>query len=135
MNSVLRDDSYFTVFAYTIPRINDGQDWQAKVTTEMGMKGFDVIDGCPSYKFEKDPLIHKEISLAYNEVWDKIYKHFRFNRSVIENYYEPFNFSEHTTVLRKVIWFDTTPNKSIKAVLGYLESISAYRCYLDDHKI
>lgn len=68
-------------------------------------------------------------------MWNLIYKHFRFDRSVIENFYQPFNFEGHTEVLRKVIWFDTTPNKSIKAVLGYLETISAYRCYLEDHKI
>jgi SAM-dependent methyltransferase len=27
VNLVLRPDSYFLVFAYTIPRINDGSDW------------------------------------------------------------------------------------------------------------
>ncbi len=27
VNSVLRQDSYFLVFAYTIPQINDGSDW------------------------------------------------------------------------------------------------------------
>ena len=35
VNSVLRDDSYFTVFAYTIPRINDGSDWQRAMTDKM----------------------------------------------------------------------------------------------------
>ena len=75
------------------------------------------------------------MSKAYNDIWDKIYPHFRFDRSVIEKFYQPFNFEGNCNVLRKLIWFDTTPNKSIKAVIGYLESISAYRCYLEDHKI
>ena len=79
--------------------------------------------------------MHQQLSAAYNYMWKKIYPHFKFNRSVIEHFYEPFNFAEHSKILRKLIWFDTAPNKSIKAVLGYLESISAYRCYLEDHKI
>jgi hypothetical protein len=68
-------------------------------------------------------------------MWDKIYPHFKFDRSVIEKFYTPMDFDGNCKVLRKVIWFDTTPNKSIQAVIGYLESISAYRCYLDDLKI
>ena len=48
MNSVLRKDSYFLVFAYTIPRINDGSDWKGKIASEMKTKGFDVIDGSAS---------------------------------------------------------------------------------------
>jgi hypothetical protein len=44
VNSVLRDDSYFIVFAYTIPRINDGSDWKGKIEREMSEKGFSVID-------------------------------------------------------------------------------------------
>ncbi len=34
-----------------------------------------------------------------------------------------------------MIWFDTVQNKSIQAVLGFLESVSPYRCYLEDNKI
>ena len=68
-------------------------------------------------------------------MWDKIYKHFRFNRSVIEDYYQPFPFEENINVLHKIIWFDCTPNRSIHSVIGYLESVSAYRCYLEDYKI
>lgn len=100
-------------------------------------KGYEVVDGSVSqgYKFEKDPIIHQKMAQAYNDMWDKIYKHFRFNRSVIEDFYQPFNFEEHTTVLKRIIWFDTATDRSVKAVLGYLESISAYRCYLEDHKI
>jgi SAM-dependent methyltransferase len=137
VNSVLRPDSYFLVFAYTIPRINDGSDWQAKLVSGPNAQGFDVIDGAKvtDYKFGKDSSVHSQLSLAYNEMWTKIYPHFRFDRSVIENFYQPFPFAENCQVLKKLIWFDTTPNKSIKAVLGYLESISAYRCYLEDFKI
>jgi len=100
-------------------------------------QGFDVIDGAKfsEYKFSKDPVVHSHLSQAYNDMWTKIYPHFKFNRSVIENFYQPFPFDQNCRVLKKLIWFDTTPNKSIKAVLGYLESISAYRCYLEDHKI
>jgi len=75
------------------------------------------------------------MSQAYNEFWKLVYPHFRFNRSVIEDFYQPFHFAELLTVLRKVIWFETTPNKSVKTVFGYLESVSAYRCYLEDFKI
>lgn len=88
-----------------------------------------------SYTFEKDASVHQQLSAAYNDMWNKVYKHFRFNRSVIEDFYEPFPFSENLTVLKKFVWLDTTPNKSIYAVLGYLETVSAYRCYLEDHSI
>lgn len=137
MNSVLRPDSYFLVFAYTIPRINDGSDWKKKLVSGPDAQGYEVIDGTENteYKFEKDPAIHIQLSQIYNEMWDKIYKHFRFDRSVIEKFYQPIKFEEHSKIMRKVIWFDTTPNNSIKAVIGYLESISAYRCYLEDQKI
>lgn len=132
----MRKDSYFLVFAYTIPRINDGSDWKARVAADMSGKGFEVIHGSAStYTFTKETSTHAELSKAYNDMWDKIYPHFRFDRSVIEKFYQPFNFEGHCKVLRKLIWFDTTPNKSIKAVIGYLESISAYRCYLEDLKI
>jgi hypothetical protein len=88
VNSVLRNDSYFLVFAYTIPRINDGSDWKGKIAGEMNTKGFNVIDGSESsYKFEKDPEIHSQLSKAYNDMWDKIYPHFKFDRSVIEKFY------------------------------------------------
>ena len=136
VNSVLREDSYFDVFAYTIPKIHDGSDWKSKMADEMKTKGFDVIDGTtPDYQFTKDQDVHRQLKEAYEEMWAKIYKHFRFDRSVIENFYQTFNFEKNAKVLRKVIWFDTAPNKSINAVIGYLESISAYRCYLEDHKI
>ena len=79
--------------------------------------------------------MHHELSQAYDDMWTKIYKHFRFNRSVIEDFYQPFNFEDHTKVLRKLIWFDVSPNRSAKAVLGYLESVSAYHCYLEDYSI
>ena len=100
-------------------------------------QGFDVVDGARNtdYKFTKEASVHSQLSEAYNAMWTKIYPHFKFDRSVIENFYAPFPFVENCKVLRKLIWFDTEPNKSIKAVLGYLESISAYRCYLEDHKI
>ena len=60
VNSVLRPDSYFLVFAYTIPRINDGSDWQAKLVSGPNTQGFDVIDGAKvtDYKFGKDPSVH-----------------------------------------------------------------------------
>ncbi len=88
INSVLRPDSYFTVFAYTIPRINDGTDWKEKLVKDMGSQGYEVIDGSSSdYSFNKDQQVHKELSKAYNDMWDKIYPHFRFDRSVIEKFY------------------------------------------------
>ena len=60
MNSVLRTDSYFNVFAYTIPKIHDGSDWKIKMAEEMKTKGFEVIDGTSSdYNFQKDHEVHK----------------------------------------------------------------------------
>jgi ubiquinone/menaquinone biosynthesis C-methylase UbiE len=59
INSVLRNDSYFLVFAYTIPRINDGSDWKGKIAIDMESKGFEVIDGSSStYSFSKNSDIH-----------------------------------------------------------------------------
>jgi hypothetical protein len=109
VNDVLRDDSYFTVFAYTIPRIHDGSDWQKEMTSTMTGKGYDVIDGSAlsGYKFEKDPIVHEKLQAAYKGMWDKIYKHFRFNRSVIEDFYQPFDFTSHLTPMRRVIYFET----------------------------
>lgn len=57
INSVLREDSYFTVFGYTMPRIHDGSDWLSKMKTDMTSKGFEVNEGsfAPScYQFTKD---------------------------------------------------------------------------------
>jgi hypothetical protein len=45
VNEALRPDSFFTVFAYTMPRINDGSDWIIGETETMKKKGFEVIDG------------------------------------------------------------------------------------------
>jgi hypothetical protein len=59
------------------------------MTAKMQEKGYDVVNGgeLTGYKFEKDPAIHGKMAAAYNGMWDKIYKHFRFNRSVIEDFY------------------------------------------------
>ncbi len=125
------------VFAYATPRINDGSDWQLKLTSSPNAQGFDVIDGAKfsGYKFTKISAVHSQLSQAYNDMWTKTYPYCKFDRTVIENFYQQFPFDENCHVLRKLIWFDTTPNKSIKAVLGYLESSSAYCCYLEDCKI
>lgn len=38
-------------------------------------------------------------------------------------------------VLDKEIWYEVQPSKKLDDLLGYLNSISAYNCYLEDHKI
>ena len=42
VNSVLREDSYFEVFGYSIPRIFDGGDWFENMAKDMQTKGFEV---------------------------------------------------------------------------------------------
>lgn len=102
----------------------------------MEEKGFKVIKGLPDgYAFSKTPEIQTQISSAYEEMWSKIYSHFRFNRSVIEDFYQPFDFASHMTVIDKFVWYDVTPDKPLQAVTGYMDSVSAYQCYLEDHKI
>lgn len=59
-------------------------------------------------------------------MWSKIYPYFRFDRSVIEKFYTPFDFEAHLTVLKRVVWYDLTPGKTLHEVLGYMNSISAY---------
>ena len=60
INSVLTQNTYFSVFAYTKPLIYDGSNWEERVEAEkMADKGFEVINGKPEgYKFDKDVAIH-----------------------------------------------------------------------------
>lgn len=70
-------------------------------------------------------------------MWKTIYPHFRFNRSVIEAYYKPFEplFENEFEIIKKVIWCEFEPNRSLQSVVGYMDSISAYQCYLEDKGI
>ena len=102
----------------------------------MEAKGYELIKSVPDgYTFDKPREIHTALSEAYEEMWTKIYPYFKFDRSHIEQYYTRYNIDSHLRVLRKVIWCDFTPNKSIHEVVGYMNSISAYQCYLEDNGI
>jgi len=46
-----------------------------------------------------------------------------------------YPFKENLNILRQVIWYDFTPNKSVQEVIGYMNSISAYQIYLEDQGI
>eukprot|EP00347_Sterkiella_histriomuscorum_P004622 403359760 len=140
INSLLAEDQSqnFLVLAYSKPLIYDGSNWEQQVSTQnMQEKGYELDQTIPTdYKIQ-DSKIHayQEISTAYEEMWTKIYPHFIFDRSVIEKFYTTFDFEAHLKVLKKVIWYDVTPNKTMHEVLGYMNSISAYQCYLEDHNI
>ncbi|CDW88371.1 UNKNOWN [Stylonychia lemnae] len=129
---------YVLVLAYSKPLIYDGQNlWQRIKEQNMESKGFVVKTNIPTdYQFDQSKQsIQSLISEAYEEMWAKIYPHFRFDRSVIEKFYTPFNFDDYLNVDTQIIWNDLTPQKSIHEVFGYMNSNSAYQCYLEDHKI
>ena len=103
----------------------------------LGEKGYEISQSVPDqYQFnEQNQKSYQAISEAYEAMWSKIYPYFRFDRSVIEKFYTPFDFEAHLTVLKRVVWYDLTPGKTLHEVLGYMNSISAYQCYLEDHNI
>lgn len=93
----------------------------------MNEKGFEIVKSVPTgYEFDKPCDLHQSISASYEEMWRTIYPHFRFDRSNIENYYTKYDMSNYFKVIRKVIWYDVTPDKFIHEVFGYMNTISAY---------
>ena len=76
-----------------------------------------------------------KISEAYEDFWKTVYKYFKCDRTLLDKFYEGYDFSKTMTVLNKTIWYEVQPEKPIQAVLGYLNSVSAYQCYLEENKI
>lgn len=38
------------------------------------------------------------------DFWKKVYPHFRFDRSILDDFYKVFEFEKHMTVHKKIIW-------------------------------
>ncbi len=133
INAVLADNSYCLIFAYATPLILDGSDWKSKIlaSTQNLAKDYEIFDRTSGASSPSN----KEFSQAYNEFWKVIKPHFRYDYNVMDSFYEPFNISKHVKEIRKVIWIDIERNKPVEEVLGYLESVSGYICYMEDNKI
>lgn len=78
------------------------------------------------YAFEKNKDSQSALSDAYEEMWTKIYPYFKCDRAGLENFFVNYEIDQHLSVIRKIVWYDVTPNKSLHEVVGYMNSISAY---------
>ena len=113
----MRENSYFVVLAYSKPIIYDGKNLEERIAEQkMTDKGFEIHIAKPEgYKFDKESNVMTELSDSYEKMWSTIYPHFRFDRSVIEAFYETFEplFQKELTVLKRLIWYEFEPNKSL----------------------
>ncbi len=48
------------------------------------------------------------------------------NRADLDAFYTSYKFEEHLKVMKKVIWFETTPDKPVEQMLNYVSTVSAY---------
>lgn len=78
------------------------------------------------YAFEKNKVTQSALSEAYEEMWTKIYPYSKCDRASLETYFSNYEIDQHLSVIRKVVWYDVTPNKSLNEVVGYMNSFSEY---------
>ena len=103
---------------------------------ELDKKEFEILNRHPkNYEFTSNHQIHKQISEAYEKLWREIYPCFDCDRRALDSFLIPYDFEKHLRVIRKVIWYEVQASKPVEEVIGYLNSVSGYRSYLDSHNI
>jgi dihydroorotase len=98
LSESIDDNSRVAIFGYSKPFISYGDNWNEALSKDH-LEDFTVMNGSKDYEFKSENKdTNRLISDEYEKIWKQIYKHFRFDRSILDNFYKMLNFEKYFNV-------------------------------------